>query len=442
MTPRRAGSRRPSEVRRQLTVFYTVAATTVVVLAVGAIASSRAVARDAALDESERRTVRLAELVVAPLLEPSLDGDVQSRRDLQRTVDFRKAEGDLTEVTVWSLDRGVVFTDEPLQPGEPPEPLPAEAEAAIRDGTTYAAFEDSPEVTLAGYDADNPGFVEVYVPLRLKSGETLAFEVYYDYRRVDEVAQSLLWNILPLVLVPLLLLQIVQVPIAASLARRIRRQEAERARLLEQALSQSDRERVRIAADLHDGPIQELAGIGYALATFVPALPDQHRPLADRVGATVHHAIDSLRRMMVDIYPPDLTSGEFSQTLEGLATPLRERGVAVEFVDDADLPELDAEAITALYRVAREALLNVAAHAEATTVLVTLSVVGPGRVRLTVTDDGVGMTDADMDRRAEGHLGLRLLQDRVRGMGGELTLTSPDGGGTRVTAEVPTTGAS
>jgi signal transduction histidine kinase len=62
---------------------------------------------------------------------------------------------------------------------------------------------------------------------------------------------------------------------------------------------------------------------------------------------------------------------------------------------------------------------------------------GVDRVRLVVQDDGVGVDEGQIDRRAEGHLGLRLLTDRVESLGGQLEIVSRPGQGTRVEAEVP-----
>ncbi|MEO5834599.1 MAG: ATP-binding protein [Nakamurella sp.] len=435
-------------------MFYSVAAATLLVLGAGAFLASRNVARDQVLDDAERQTIRLAKNVIAPLLAPGLAGDTAKIVQLRDAVAERIKDNYITEVTIWELDGRVLFSDDVTAEGTQVDP-PAQVVSAIRDGANYAAFEDQPEVRTAGTPTDNEGFVEVYVPLALGTERTLAFEVYYNYDRVNTTANTLLWNILPLVFVPLVLLQIIQVPIAASLARRVRRQEADRARLLEQALSMSEQERVRIAADLHDGPIQDLAGIGYALGAIVPSLPDAHQPLARTVGDTVHHAVDSLRRMMVDIYPPDLSSSELADTVDGLAGPLRDRQIRVD-ITDLGLPDLDAETITALYRVARESLLNVGSHAQATEVRISLEEVpapatssvrgrerGAARstsgraVRLVVADNGVGFADGDLDRRSEGHLGLRLLQDRVHSMSGVLTVEAPPTGGTRVTAVLP-----
>jgi signal transduction histidine kinase len=270
----------------------------------------------------------------------------------------------------------------------------------------------------------------------------MVFEAYFDYDPVDRLAGRLLRQILPLVLIPLLALQLVQIPIAISLARRIRRHESDRSRLLERALSVSDRERVRFAADLHDGPIQDLAGISYALGAVAPTVIERHAPLMARVQDALQRSIESLRGLMTDLYPPDLRSGNLGQSIVPLTNQLRSDGVDVQ-LDLGEVPALSEEGAAALYRVARESLANIHKHAQAATVRIKLETVEGAHqgdepwVRLVVADDGVGVDPAKMDRRAEGHLGLRLLVDRVQSLGGELVVTSAVGRGTTVRADLP-----
>jgi len=316
-------------------------------------------------------------------------------------------------------------------------------------GRTTSRFEDDPPEADASSGTPTPDpdgsahrYVEVYTPFDIAGQPRMVFEAYYDYDRVDKLADRLLKQTLPLVLVPLLILQLVQVPIAISLARRIKRHEHERARLLERALSVSDRERVRFAADLHDGPIQDLAGISYALGAVAPTVVERHAPLMARVQDALQRAIESLRGLMTDLYPPDLRSGNLDEALTALTEPLREQGVQVE-LELGEVPGLSEEATAALYRVARESLANVAKHARASTVRVTLETLerpsggAEPWVRLVVADDGVGVDPSRIDRRAEGHLGLRLLVDRVESLGGELVITSAVGQGTTIRADLP-----
>ena len=153
----------------------------------------------------------------------------------------------------------------------------------------------------------------------------------------------------------------------------------------------------------------------------------------------VRGAVDSLRRLMVDIYPPDLSGAGLSIALRDLVTPLRERGMTVS-VEDVTLPPIDPQAATVLYRVAKEALTNVVKHAHADAVQVSLTTEPTKRgsvVTLRVVDDGVGLPVGALDRRAEGHLGLWLLIDRITDLGGALTVRRANGRGTVVEARVP-----
>jgi signal transduction histidine kinase len=159
----------------------------------------------------------------------------------------------------------------------------------------------------------------------------------------------------------------------------------------------------------------------------------------DRLVGAVRHAVQSLRRLMVDIYPPDLSGPGLGAAISDVAEPLRAQGVDV-LMDAAPLPEMTPDAAAALYRTAKEALANVATHAGARHTWITLEETelrGAQAVRLEIADDGVGFPEGGTDRREEGHLGLSLLRDRVVDLGGTVTLAERDGGGALLTAVVP-----
>jgi two-component system NarL family sensor kinase len=434
--------------RRELALLVGVGFAVMLMIGVGAVVATRSVAQQQALEDSERITGRLANLVTKPLWTGYPPREPAKYTELQRDLRARMADGNLTEVTVWSADGTVLLSDKNEDIGKklpPPEQL-----ARALAGETTSDFEDGqPEA-----DANNPTtpdkadqtgghrFVEVYTPLDVAGQPRMVFEAYYDYDRVSQLADRLLGQALPLVLIPLLILQLVQIPIAISLARRIKRHETDRSRLLERALTASDRERVRFAADLHDGPIQELAGIGYVLGAIAPTVIERHAPLMARVQDALQRSIESLRGLMTDLYPPDLRGGNLSSTIATLADQLRNEGIDVQ-LNLAEVPTLTQEAVATLYRVTRESLANVHKHAQASTVQITLQVLhglhGTNQpwIRLVIADDGVGVDPARIDRRAEGHLGLRLLIDRVESMAGELLVTSTPGHGTTVQAELP-----
>jgi two-component system NarL family sensor kinase len=435
--------------RRELAVLVGVGFLVMLVIALGAVFASQTVAKSQALDDSERIAERLANNVVRPRW-PGYPARDRARLDeLKNAVKVRMTDGNLTEVTVWSPQGQVLFSNKDEDIGRWPAKKPDQLPAAAA-GETLSDFEvDEPEAdtpTTGTPSQAPPGspnrFVEVYTPLRVAGEPPMVFEAYFDYDPVDRLAGRLLRQILPLVLIPLLALQLVQIPIAISLARRIRRHESDRSRLLERALSVSDRERVRFAADLHDGPIQDLAGISYALGAVAPTVIERHAPLMARVQDALQRSIESLRGLMTDLYPPDLRSGNLGQSIVPLTNQLRSDGVDVQ-LDLGEVPALSEEGAAALYRVARESLANIHKHAQATTVRVKLETVQGAHeadepwVRMVVADDGVGVDPAKMDRRAEGHLGLRLLVDRVQSLGGELVVTSAVGRGTTVRADLP-----
>lgn len=427
-------------VRRELGLLFGVTGFVLVIIAVGAVFASTSVAKAQALKEAEGMTQRMGDLALGPLL-TKWEHDPTQFEVLDSAVRDRMSDGYLTEITVWRENGGILYSDDPSEIGTIHDP-PAEVVAAIQHLKTTSGVELHPEVVTKSADPKKTKFVEVYVPL-VRAGEpTVAFEAYYDYGRVLDTANALRVRLIPLVLVPLLLLQLVQIPVAFSLARRIRRHEADRATLLKRALSMSEKERIRIAGDLHDGPIQDIAGVGYALGAIATVVPEQQKALMDNIQSTTHHAVESLRRLMVDLYPPDLDAAQLPQTIANLAVPLRDRDIDVEVKVEA-LPELHNDIVTTLYRVARESLANVAQHAQAKNVRISLGLENNNgsdasrRINLKIIDDGVGLDPARVNRRAEGHLGLRLLQDRVESLGGTLTLEPRQGGGTEVTAQLP-----
>jgi two-component system NarL family sensor kinase len=171
-------------------------------------------------------------------------------------------------------------------------------------------------------------------------------------------------------------------------------------------------------------------------------VPERQAPLMARVQEALQRSIESLRGLMTDLYPPDLQTRTLPQLLSDLAEPLRAQGVEIEIQADEQLAVAE-ESVAALYRVAKESLQNTQKHAQATHVLLAVTLVPASAgedgdlVRLLVRDDGVGADPSQMDRRAEGHLGLRLLRDRVESLGGRLSVVSRPGEGTSVEAEVP-----
>ncbi|MFC8073955.1 sensor domain-containing protein [Streptomyces sp. NPDC057307] len=186
----------------------------------------------------------------------------------------------------------------------------------------------------------------------------------------------------------------------------------------------------RLERDIHDGPQQQLVRLAMELGRaqhHFDTRPEIVRAaLADAVVQT-QEALDELRALSRGIAPPILADQGLREALAALAA----RCVVPVELDAGPLNRrLDAAVETAAYFVVSEALTNVAKHSDARRCTVGMRHTD-GTLRVWATDDGVGGAAL-----AKGH-GLRGLDDRVRAVGGRLRVTSPDGGPTTVTAELP-----
>ncbi|TFV53922.1 hypothetical protein E4P41_20490 [Geodermatophilus sp. DF01-2] len=425
-------ARRRTAWGRELAAFCAVALLVLLAVSAGTVWLSERIARDNALAEAERAATRLAQLVVGPVLADALAGRPGGFDELDRIVRDRLTDGSVSRIVVWRATGEVVYASEPELRGRVFPP--SEGLLTAIGGTAVADVDEAPETDA---DGQQSALLEVYAPLDLP-GQQLAFEAYFSYDSIERQATRLRGEIIPMAIGALVVLQVVQIPIATSLARRVRRQEAERAELMARTVTASDRERRAIAADVHDGPVQDLAGVSYALSALRGSLPEERQPTVDKLVGAVRHAVQSLRRLMVDIYPPDLSGPGLGVAISDSAEPLRAAGVEV-LMDAAPLPEMTPDAAAVLYRTAKEALANVVHHAKAERAWITLEeteLKGARAVRLEVADDGIGFP-VSTDKRAEGHLGLSLLCDRVVDLGGTVTLGERPGGGALLTAVVP-----
>jgi signal transduction histidine kinase len=198
---------------------------------------------------------------------------------------------------------------------------------------------------------------------------------------------------------------------------------ASRARIVEAAYDQ----RRRVVRDLHDGAQQRFVQtiMTLQLARRRSEGDPDVASLIDDGLASARAGLDELRELAHGIHPAILSNHGLAAAVESLAdrAPLP---VEVDIPDGRYPPSVESAA----YFVAAEALTNVAKYARATSVRVTAAT-GDGRLRLEVRDDGVG------GARWSSGSGLSGLQDRVAALDGVLTIDSPVGGGTRISAEIP-----
>jgi signal transduction histidine kinase len=211
----------------------------------------------------------------------------------------------------------------------------------------------------------------------------------------------------------------------------------ENARLLVEAQGRAAlEERQRLARELHDSVSQAIYGIGLGARTARALLdqdPSRAREPLDYVLALADAAMAEMRALIFELRPESLeTEGLVAALSKQVAALQARHGVAVQATLGGE-PDLPLGAKQTLYRIAQEALHNVVKHARASAVALRLETTEAG-VAIEVQDDGVGF---DPSHPFPGHLGLRSMRERVASAGGQLTISSTPGEGTRIRAVVP-----
>jgi signal transduction histidine kinase len=208
-------------------------------------------------------------------------------------------------------------------------------------------------------------------------------------------------------------------------------------RLAAKLLRAQEEERRRIAREMHDDWTQRLALLGIDLAKlekYVGA-PAQALPLLRAMQQQLVALSEDVHGLSRQLHPSILDDLGLVEALRSeCASFSRREGIAVNYRPD-DVPAfLPKEAALCVYRVAQEALRNLAKHAAVSEAWVSLTASGPELV-LCVRDQGVGFDPAAA--RAEPGLGLSSMEERVRLVGAELAITSAPGQGTEVVVRVP-----
>jgi signal transduction histidine kinase len=197
-----------------------------------------------------------------------------------------------------------------------------------------------------------------------------------------------------------------------------------------------ERERLRVAAEVHDGLAQDLALAVRELAFLATDPPERDaQGSRDRLRAAVTSAHKVVRDRLVDL-STSLPLGGVRTAVEEVCERFSQRGLPVRLTVEAAPVDTPPAVTAALVRVLSEALANAVKHAGAATVDVRLSA-EPGAIALLVADDGSGF-DPDGDAGGgNGHLGLSLMRSRASEAAGELEIRSAPGAGTTVRARFP-----
>lgn len=427
-------------VRRVLLRFGLTGLAGLIVLAAVTAVVSRRVGTAEAIDEASRVGLITGRGIVEPAITAGLlRGDPAAIRRFDDRVRGDLIQGSLVRVKIWTPDGRILYSDERRLIGER-FAVDDEAAEALESGRAIAHVSDlsAPENR---YEAGDGRLLEVYTRVAGPGGETILYEPYFSFSAVTESGRRLWLAFAPVVLGSLLVLQLLQFPLAASMARRLRRGQHERERLLRHAIDASEGERRRIASDLHDGTVQDLAGVSLALSAAgrraeSAAVGAEPALLHDAAGR-VRSAITSLRSLLVEIYPPNLEKEGLEQALSDMLDRLPPQGIETHL--DVHLPEtaLDPGTAALLYRCAQESVRNAVRHANASGLWLRIRTVDDV-MELEVSDDGCGFDPRSPDSlQGAGHIGLRALADLVAEAGGTVELASSPGRGTSVRVEVP-----
>jgi two-component system, NarL family, sensor kinase len=376
--------------------------------------------------------------IAAPALSDAVvAGDPPALAGFDTLVRQRVLSSRVVRVKIWTTGGVIVYADVPALIGQRFGLGPQE-QSAIRNTRIAAEVSelDRPENR---YERGYGRLLEVYLPIESQTGQTYLFETYQVYSSIDQDQQRIWAAFFPVLLGGLMLLFVVQVPLAWNLARSLQKARREREALLSRSLEISATERRRIARDLHDGVVQALAGVAFSLgAASGQAAKEGQRAVADTItesAGVIRQAVRDLRTLIVDIAPPDLAGSRLEGAVGDLLAPLADRGIETSLKANG-LESIDRDTAAVLYRAAHEAIRNAAAHAQATHLDV--AIVGDGEyAELEIRDDGTGFTAEEViGRRRHGHVGIAMLKSLVEDAGGKIWLSSRPGSGTVIKVQL------
>jgi signal transduction histidine kinase len=398
-------------------------------------------AQQQAVEDARSTTELLAETVVEPALSSRLlDTEAGDLDRFDRLVRSRVMGGEVVRVKIWDAEGRIVYSDESRLIDQT-FGLGDDQQAVLENGGSDAEVSDLSK-SENSLDQGLGRVLEVYTRVEAPGGEPLLFELYLTDDNLEARADELYRLFRPLTVGGLLFFLLLTTPLVWVVSRRADAAAADRERLLVMAADASDAERRRVARDLHDGVVQDLAGTSFALSGLAREATADGGPEGARLGAelerlasAVRSSLMALRSLLVEIYPPQLDGVGLGAALQDLVAPVGQAGVELQLtVDGSD--QLSDEATALIWRTAQECVRNAQRHAFAETLEVTVTTTGdPPVAVLTVTDDGSGFDPSAAT--AADSFGLRGLRELAAEAGGMLSVESSPGAGTSVTLEVP-----
>ena len=393
------------------------------------LANSRAIAHARQLGEIDARAV-----FTPYVTDAALQGDSTAVHALD-TVTSRYLEvSGATRVKVWDLDARIVYSDEARLIGRQ-FTLEEDDLEVFRTHKSSASLTNltNPENE---FERSFDRLLQVYVFATTDTGRPVLIETYYPYRLVTETAADIRSRFLPIMIGALALLALVQVPTSIGLSLRLQRARRQRTALLERLLTVSDSERRRVAGEVHDGAVQELIGLNYAMGGIAARSSATESQRLRELSSDLSGIIGRLRDLLTSIYPTPRVSGSMRTSIESMADALRADGMNVTVDIASDIKLQPTEEVVVL-RAIGELTHNVQSHSQAANVTIRVAATRD-RVHVDVIDDGVGFESKSVEaRQRSGHFGLRLLADLAADTGGSLAIAADSGQGARAHFELP-----
>jgi signal transduction histidine kinase len=335
-------------------------------------------------------------------------------------------------LALWRPDGTVVYALDKSYIGTK-HTLPPQAAAALADDSVHASLDAGDVDEALGWQANSS--IEVFAPLKSsRTGPQLVWEVGLRRENLAREADRLVVSVAVLLGIGAALLLLAQGGLSLALVRRNDREREYRRWLTQRVSEMADVERRQIAADLHDGVVQELAGIALDLEAPLPGTESAIAKTERKAFASrVRDSVATLRGQTAELYPSAAALIDVPTALQSMLDRMP-RGIE-KHLTIAPGGEVEPGYRWLVFRVAQEALRNVTQHSKAPRVDVAIRTTDSGTV-LTVTDNGLGFSP-ETDAVKPGHMGLSLMSDTATAAGAHLTIRSAKGEGTTVRLEVP-----
>jgi two-component system, NarL family, sensor kinase len=344
----------------------------------------------------------------------------------------------IKRVKIWKADGNigeVVYYSQHVEEIGQKQPLGEDQLQVLRHGGVVAEVSDLEGAENRLERGLTGPITEVYTRIKTPGGKPLLFETYQSSQEIADTGREIAATFTPVLILTLFIAALLEGVLAVALIRRFRRNQREREALMEAAVEASFRERRRIAGDLHDGPVQELAGLSFGLSAQAQATADPGtRDALEQAASSVRGNLRALRSAIVGVYPPNLEQMGLEAALSDLLARLPSHEIAAHLTYELDR-DVEHKTSELLYRTSQEAIRNIEKHADASNVWVTVARQN-GRVSLAVRDDGRGGASVNDQVGDSGRFGLAVLADIIKDAGGQMRLTS-NGTGTTVQVEVP-----